>query len=149
MQILRRIEKTIQSKLGKSYTIGSVPTRNEPRKLVTLCTRTVYLGADFYSDNARSVVFSDANIECMAVDITLDLPQILGRQRLLENPWKNEIEIYVSCIMPGNVEMRSQFEQRRLCKLKETEDLIRSFEHSPLDTRQSVAKKYGTSCQNV
>jgi hypothetical protein len=31
----------------------------------------------------------------MAVDISLDLPQILGRQRLKDNPWKNEATIYI------------------------------------------------------
>ena len=63
--------------------------------MFTLCTRTVYLGADFYSDNARTFIISDANVESMAVDISLDLPQILGRQRLKDNPWKNEATIYI------------------------------------------------------
>lgn len=62
--------------------------------MFTLCTRTVYLGADFYSTCARSFIFSDANIDCLSVDISLDLPQILGRQRLDCNPWKNCAELY-------------------------------------------------------
>ena len=86
--------KKIQKDLGKKFTIGKVPLRGEPRKMFTLCTRTVYLGADFYSDNARTFVLSDANIDCLAIDISLDLPQILGRQRLEENPWKNSAEFY-------------------------------------------------------
>lgn len=51
--------------------------------MFTFCTRTVYLGADFYSLCARSFIFSDSNIDSLAVDISEDLPQILGRQRLL------------------------------------------------------------------
>ena len=74
--------------------IGVVPKRDDPHKMFTLCTRTVYLGADFYSKCARSFIFSDANIDCLSVDITLDLSQILGRQRLDENPWKNRVDIY-------------------------------------------------------
>ena len=73
--------KKIHRSLGRKFDIGTVPLRNEPRKMFTFCTRTVYLGADFYSDKARSFVVSDANIDTLAVDITLDLPQILGRQR--------------------------------------------------------------------
>lgn len=57
--------------------------------MFTFCTRTVYLGADFYSLCARSFIFSDSNSDCLAVDISEDLPQILGRQRLFDNPWKN------------------------------------------------------------
>jgi hypothetical protein len=30
------------------YKIGRVPLKGEPRKTFTFCTRTVYLGADFY-----------------------------------------------------------------------------------------------------
>ena len=126
--------------LGKGFKIGQVPLRNEPRKTITLCTRTVYLGADFYSDNARSIVISDANIECMAVDITLDLPQILGRQRLDENPWKNEINLYVKCITPGNVQYVSEFNALRKSKRKATEDLLLIYRDTPVDRRDTYIK---------
>ena len=86
--------KKMKRKLGKKYTIGTVPLLGEPHKMFTFCTRTVYLGADFYSTNARTFIFGDANIDSLAVDISLDLPQILGRQRLIENPWKNHAEFY-------------------------------------------------------
>ena len=91
-------EKRIRKKLGKKFEIGKVPLRNEPRKMFTFCTRTVYLGADFYSDNARTFIISDANIDTLAVDITLDLPQIMGRQRLSENPWKDEATLYFKSV---------------------------------------------------
>lgn len=81
--------KRIQRKLGKKFTIGEVPLRGVKPKMFTFCTRTVYLGADFYSLCARSFIFSDSNIDSLAVDISEDLPQILGRQRLFDNPWKN------------------------------------------------------------
>jgi len=87
----KKVDPTITTKIK---CIGTVPKKGEPHKMFTLCTRTVYLGADFYSTNARSFIFSDANVDCLSVDITLDLPQILGRQRLDENPWKNYAELY-------------------------------------------------------
>ena len=87
-------KEKIKLRLGKGWKIGTVPLRNEPRKMFTFCTRTVYLGADFYSDNARTFIFSDASIETLSVDISLDLPQIMGRQRLNSNPWKNQAEFY-------------------------------------------------------
>ena len=42
-------KRKIRRRLGKDYSIGKVPKRGEPHKMITLCTRTVYLGADFYS----------------------------------------------------------------------------------------------------
>ena len=86
--------KRIKRKLGKSFTIGEVPLKGVKPKMFTFCTRTVYLGADFYSLCARSFIFSDSNSDCLAVDIAEDLPQILGRQRLFDNPWKNSATFY-------------------------------------------------------
>ena len=90
----KKIRKAFGLGRGQEGGIGEVPRKGDPHKMFTLCTRTVYLGADFYSTCARSLILSDANVDCLAVDITLDLPQILGRQRLLENPWKNRAELY-------------------------------------------------------
>jgi len=79
------------TKLKKvGHEIGRIPMEGEYHKMFTFCTRTSYLGADFYSTNAFTVVCSDCNIQTMTVDIVLDLPQILGRQRLRENVFRNE-----------------------------------------------------------
>lgn len=67
--------------------------------MFTFCTRTVYLGADFYSLCARSFIFSDSNIDSLAVDISEDLPQILGRQRLFDNPWKNSATFIIDLLL--------------------------------------------------
>lgn len=104
--------KKIQKELGKNWTIGKVPLKDEPRKMFTLCTRTVYLGADFYSDNARSFILSDANVDCLSVDISLDLPQILGRQRLESNPWKNSAEFYYKTIRNDRAETAEERKEK-------------------------------------
>ena len=83
--------------------------------MFTLCTRTVYLGADFYSTNARTFIFSDANVDSLTVDITLDLPQILGRQRLDENPWKNRADLYYKTINKDNKITKQESAVQRIC----------------------------------
>lgn len=119
----------IQDKLGKNFTIGKVPLKNEARKMFTFCTRTVYLGADFYSDNARSFILSDANLECLAVDISLDLPQILGRQRNDENPWKNEAEFYYKpFIKTGKEETKEILDKRISDKIELSEKHIKNYQ---------------------
>lgn len=74
--------------------IGKLPLMGDPHKMFTFCTRTVYLGADFYSTNATTVIASDCNISSLSVDISLDLPQIMGRQRLGENVFKDEAKLF-------------------------------------------------------
>lgn len=123
--------RNIEKKLGKDYAIGHVPTREERNKMFTFCTRTVYLGADFYSDNARSFILSDANVECLAVDISLDLPQILGRQRCENNPWKDWAAFYYKPITDkklGKLLTPEDFEAFVEMKMKKTESLIRSWD---------------------
>lgn len=129
----------IQTKLGKSFNIGKVPLKHEARKMFTFCTRTVYLGADFYSDNARSFILSDANIECLAVDISLDLPQILGRQRNLENPWKNEAEFfYKPFIKTGKEESKAEFDKRIAEKLEFSKQTLSNY-HVAVDKKNYLS----------
>ena len=85
--------KNIKKLKQVGHQIGNIPTFGEPHKQFTLCTRTTYLGADFYSTNAFTIICSDCNIQTLTVDISLDLPQIIGRQRLKENVFRNEVLI--------------------------------------------------------
>ncbi len=132
----------IKKRLGAKYKIGTVPLRNEPRKMFTFCTRTVYLGADFYSDNAKSYVVSDANIDTLAVDITLDLPQILGRQRLRENPWRNEAVLYYKTLSQGKEVTPETFENKLKKKTEDTESLLSVFDKGNSKEQAALSVKY-------
>lgn len=132
----------IHKRLGKKYDIGRVPLRDEPRKMFTFCTRTVYLGADFYSDNARSFIISDANIETLAVDITLDLPQILGRQRLKENPWKNEATLFFRPVLDGRAVSEEYFYKKIKEKTKKTEKLLGAFSKSDPGEQKELSEVF-------
>lgn len=116
----------IKRRLGSKWEIGDIPLLGQPHKMFTFCTRTVYLGADFYSTNARTVIISDANVETLAVDISLDLPQILGRQRLNENPWKNRAEFYYKT--SKKIVNREEFDKFIEFKLKKTGELLENYD---------------------
>lgn len=90
----KKNEDYIKENLSGWYKIGHIPLYGEKRKMFTFCTRTTYFGADFYSDCAKTIILSDANVGCTAVDIALDIPQIMGRQRLKKNPWRNQADLY-------------------------------------------------------
>ena len=127
---------------GLETCIGKVPTREEKNKMFTLCTRTVYLGADFYSDNARTFIFSDANIDSLTVDITIDLPQILGRQRLEENPWKNRAELYYKTLDSKKALTQEDFDAIREQKIKKTENLLLSYKLTTAEAKHDLAETY-------
>ena len=122
--------KKIRKRLGKDFDIGTVPLKGEPNKMFTFCTRTVYLGADFYSYCARSFIMSDSNSDCLAVDISEDLPQILGRQRLFENPWKNSAEFYYRTTADYRKMSGEDFQNIIKTKEKTTESLLKAYSDS-------------------
>ena len=134
--------KRIQKRLGKGFTIGDVPLKGDSHKMFTFCTRTVYLGADFYSTCARSFIFSDSNIDSLAVDISEDLPQILGRQRLFKNPWKNEATFYYRSTCDYRKISQDEFDKELERKKRSTNNLLRSFDSAPDDAKYDLAKTY-------
>ena len=122
--------------------IGSIPLIGQQHKMFTLCTRTVYLGADFYSTNAKTFIFSDANIDCLSVDISMDLEQILGRQRLKENPWKNCATMFVKVIDKKHTLDKGVFDKRIEEKVKTSQSLLRTFEGAKPEDKFDLAVKY-------
>ena len=135
-------KRRIRRKLGKDYSIGSVPLGGEKPKLITFCTRTVYLGADFYSLCAQTVIFSDANSDCLAVDISEDLPQIMGRQRLEENPWKNSATFYYRATADYRKMSGEDFQNIINTKRRKTENLLGVFDGASDFAKQDLAEKY-------
>ena len=134
--------KRIKRKLGKKFIIGKVPKKTEKPKMFTFCTRTVYLGADFYSLCARSFIFSDSNSDCLAVDIAEDLPQILGRQRLQSNPWKNTANFYYRVTADYREMKESDFQAILDRKNADTEGLLSAYNTVLEKDKYVLAKNY-------
>ena len=131
----------------KGNVIGEIPTKGQQHKMFTFCTRTVYLGADFYSECARTFIFSDANIECLSVDISMDLEQILGRQRLKENPWKNCANMFIKTTRGANKVPWEEFKERLDEKERKTMSLLDAYrtatgKHDLAENYQKVAKTF-------
>lgn len=135
-------KKKIRKKLGKGFTIGKVPKKGVKPKMFTFCTRTVYLGADFYSTCARSFIFSDSNIDSLAVDISEDLPQIMGRQRLEENPWRNSATFYYRTTCDFRKVSQEEFDREIERKKKATEGLLSAFDTANDNAKSALARKY-------
>ena len=137
-------KKTYDSIKKDTSVIGEIPLKGQPHKMFTFCTRTVYLGADFYSTCAKTFIFSDSNIECLAVDISMDLEQIIGRQRLDTNPWKNSALMYVKCTDAKHRTSQGEFEDFLNGKITSTEKLLDTFQDTKEDNKWELAKAYQT-----
>ena len=137
-------QSRIDKKLGKKkgYKIGTVPLKGQPHKMFTFCTRTVYLGADFYSTCARSFIFSDSNTDCLSIDISGDLYQILGRQRDILNPWKNSAEFFYRTTCDTRKKTWEEFHEILTKKVESTNSLLRSFDRSLDLDKEKLAERY-------
>ena len=137
--------KRIQKKLGKKFDIGSIPLKGEKAKPITLCTRTAYLGVDFYSKTATTYIFSDANVDSLAVDISEDLSQILGRLRDEDNPWFNCAFFFYKSTADYNKMTVDDFKRIIEKKQKVTENLLKAYSDSRDNSvRYDLANAYQT-----
>ena len=135
-------DKENKDKLSKiGHNIGKIPLKDEPNKMFTFCTKTAYIGSDFYSDCASSYVFADPNIKSLALDISLDLPQIVGRQRNRENPFKNNIVIFYRTIRKTEIESREDFDKTQESRRRETQKLLDLFDKATLEEQKAYVQK--------
>lgn len=110
------------------FTRGVIPGRGEKHKMFTFCTSTVYIGADFNSESAYSYIFANPNVESLTIDVGTDIQQIVGRQRLDENPFRLKADLYYYLKKPlvSEDEMKETIENKRA----ETRKHIENFENA-------------------
>lgn len=75
--------------------IGELCTdRDNPKnRTFTFVTRASFEGVDFYSNSAFTYIFCDGVLDWNKNDIIIDVPQILGRQRL-DQPFRKDAVLY-------------------------------------------------------
>lgn len=80
----------------KGYMVeAQEPDRTNPQNTTfTFCSKASFEGRDFYSTSAFTYIFVDGSKEWEILDTTKEIPQIMGRQRLDENPFKYNAIIY-------------------------------------------------------
>lgn len=127
-------------KIGMEF--GDIPLEGEPHKMFTFCTSTCYIGADFYSKCASTYIFADPNLECLALDISLDLPQIAGRQRNRENPFKNNITIFYKTTRNENIVSRQRFDDLQKARKRATMILLEDYNKLSIEGKKLIIDKY-------
>lgn len=75
--------------------IGELTTDpyNPINRTFTFVTRASFEGVDFYSINAFTYIFCDGVLDWNKNDLIIDVPQILGRQRL-DQPFRKDAILY-------------------------------------------------------
>jgi hypothetical protein len=72
----------------------------------------------------------------------MDLEQILGRQRLIENPWKDYAKVFIRTISKKNVITADKYYSKLNIKKKTTNQLLDTFKDAKYENKKALAEKY-------
>ena len=71
-----------------------IPQAGKPHTTWTFVTSTCFWGVDFNSQCASTFIIANYYIPSLSLDIASDIPQIIGRQRLESNAFRNTMHIF-------------------------------------------------------
>lgn len=91
----------------------------------TFCSKASFEGRDFYSKSAFTYIFLDGKKDWEVHDTSIEIPQMLGRQRLDDNPFKYNAEIYYRT--KPTVQCEAEYMKSIMDKLHESQTILDSF----------------------
>jgi len=131
----KKNENDIKILLGDGFEIGHIPLRGEKHKIFTFCTSTVFAGCDFYSTCASTFVISDCHRTNTTIDISTDLVQIAGRQRLECNPFRK----YITFVYNSEQnETEEDYLESLKKKCEQSKKLISYYNQAPDDISEKL-----------
>lgn len=124
-------------------TVGHAPKEGTPHPTYTFVTKAAYEGTDFYHTNGYTYIFSDIRRENLAIDISLDVPQILGRQRLDANPFRYSATFFCKTIPDFSDSEKKEYMDEVKDRIAETENLLEDFDSiTDAGRRNRMARLY-------
>lgn len=123
--------------VGHAYGKNEYKTLNKPFTFVTKCS---FEGTDLYSDSSTTYVFSNPSTNCMALDISIDLHQICGRCRTVNNPFRSEVYVYYNTKY-DKTEFEEEMERIRNRENTTKEILQNPITSEPILRKLSIAQE--------
>ena len=135
----------ITDKNGNSlgFTIGHAPQNGQPHKPITLATKCSFEGADFYSPCAYTYIFSDINLAHLGLDISLDVPQIMGRQRLSSNPFRDDATFFYKKYSDIQEMTDAEFQEKINQKIEDTHEWIKTYYEKSTRFQKNMVQRWG------
>ena len=113
--------------------------KNNPKnRTFTFCTKASFEGVDFYSNSAFTYIFSDGCIDWHKHDLIIDVPQILGRQRLDTNPFRKDAKLYYR--IKTKHEDVEELKRRVKGKLMVSEEWMKTYNSSSEDVKKMLVE---------
>lgn len=90
-------KENVKALKSVDFSIAHVPGINDYKtdnKTFTFVTKASFEGTDFYSDCSTTYIFANPNKDHLALDISIDISQIIGRCRTKSNPFRKDIMFF-------------------------------------------------------
>ena len=135
---LKELHK-VHKKLNITRTI---PKMGDPHTTWTFVTRTAFEGVDFYSPSASTYVIANYNVSSLSLDIASDIPQIIGRQRRKDNPFRNTLHLFYKDNKQQLYD--NEFVASQNYKKQESQNQIAIWNSAPLECKQIALNNIDT-----
>jgi hypothetical protein len=123
--------KTNKKNLDKlkrlGFTVGSVQKKGELHKTFTFVTKCAFEGVDMYHPSGITYIFADPNLENLSLDISIDIEQIMGRQRLESNVFRYDAIMFFKTTKGSNIISQEDFDKNIKEKIDYTKEEINCY----------------------
>ena len=140
--ICARTDENAKKLSSVGFTIGHVPQFGEQNFPITIATRCSFEGVDFYSDCAYTYIFSDISLKHLDLDVSQDVPQILGRQRLESNPFRYDATFYYKTFNELHGINDQEFQEMIKKKVALTDEWIDKYKTGSKAFQDSMARMF-------
>ncbi|MBE6300208.1 MAG: hypothetical protein E7083_07790 [Bacteroidales bacterium] len=135
---LKELQK-VHKKLNITRTI---PKMGDSHTTWTFVTRTAFEGVDFYSLSASTYVIANYNVSSLSLDIASDIPQIIGRQRRKDNPFRNTVHLFYKDNKQQLYD--NEFVASQNYKMQESQNQIAIWNSAPMECKQIALNNIDT-----
>ena len=120
----------------------NIPKMGDLHTTWTFVTRTAFEGVDFYSPSASTHVIANYNVSSLSLDIASDIPQIIGRQRRKDNPFRNTLHLFYKD--NKRVLCDDELVASQNFKMQESQRQIAIWQSAPADCKESALNNIDT-----
>lgn len=125
------------NRLGYSINEQATDRRTPTNTIYTFCSKASFEGRDFYSRSAFTYIFIDGSKDWETHDTTIEIPQMLGRQRLDDNPFKYNAVIYYRT--KPSVKSKAEYMMAIENKLKSSKAIVDNYVNGNDGLKKSLA----------
>jgi len=109
---------------------------DKKKGIVTFCTRTAFCGVDFYTESGLIVIVSDRLKGSTLLDVSIDVVQISGRIRTIDNPFKDTVlHIHSKNI---KCEPDEAFEKKLEIAQKNAEEIVCAINKAEVELKEAL-----------